>query len=97
MDEAIRPLLPETHSMKENNYKTVNYSCISGSSRNHQARTARGVRIHHPTREFPQFKQDLAVEYAGGRDAPDTTAIPGDSGKASGSTCRTGQSKSCGL
>jgi hypothetical protein len=43
---------------------TINYSCIPGSNRNHQARTVRGACIDHPTREYPQFKQDISIEYA---------------------------------
>ena len=83
---------------------TVDYRCIPGFNRNHQARTVRGACIDHPTRKYPQFKQDISVEHAAGCEvpslpcdavilplmggAPDATAIPGDSGNDSSATFR---------
>ncbi len=64
MDKAALPVLPEKRGLRENNYKTVIYKCIPGSNRNHQARTVRGAWIDDPTREYPQFKQDISIEYA---------------------------------
>ena len=81
---------------------TVDYRCIPGFNRNHQARTVRGACIDHPTRKYPQFKQDISVEHAAACEvpslpcdavilplicgAPDATAIPGDS--ITSATCR---------
>lgn len=70
MYEAARPVLPKNCDGRENNYKTINYSCIPGSNRKHRARTVRGARIDHPTREDPQLKQDISVEYAADCEVP---------------------------
>jgi hypothetical protein len=88
MNKAACPVLPEKRDGRVNFCKTVNYSCVSGSSRNHHARTMREAWLNHPIREFPQFKQDLSVEYAADCDVPDATAIPGDSGDDTSATCR---------
>ena len=70
MDKAVHRILPKSAVEEKIVSITVNYTCISGSSRNPGVQTARGARMDHPTPEIPEYKQVFSTGYAATCDVP---------------------------